>query len=91
MHCSDKKRKKIFVKENDEWSTENSAEHMYRMLWNTWGKQYNEIIRQLRRTPTDSSHTRNNKDVLEAVHICGKGKKSWGPETSRVYQEAISV
>jgi hypothetical protein len=90
MHCLDKKRKKIFVKENDEWSTENSADHMYKMLWSTWAKQWNEISRQLRGTDTDASHTQSYKDVVEAVHISGKGAKAWGPQTGRVYQEAIN-
>jgi hypothetical protein len=90
MHCVDKKRKKIFVKENDEWSSEDGLENMDKMLWNTWAKQYNEFGRQLRDTETDERDTQKYRDVVEAGSIVGKGRKGWGPPTGRVYQEAVN-
>jgi hypothetical protein len=92
LHCIDKKRKKILVKENDEWTSESGTAKMEEVLEATRKKQYMEFARQLTHIHRDDRDTQRYRDIVEVASIVGKPKRDRcdGDPNGRIMKEAMN-
>ena len=92
LHCIDKKRKKILVRENDAWTSENGTAKMEEVLEATRKKQYMEFARQLTDIHRDDRDTQRYRDIVEVASIVGKKKRDRcdGDPNGRIMKEAMN-
>jgi hypothetical protein len=92
LHCIDKKRKKILVRENDEWTSETGTAKMEEVLEATRRKQWGEFRRQLQGIESRDSGTQRYQDIVDVAAIVGKPKSERcdGDPNGRIMQEAMN-
>lgn len=92
LHCIDKKRKKILVRENDAWTSEDGTAKMEEVLEATRRKQWGEFRRQLMGINSRDSGTQRYHDIVNVAEIVGKPKaeRCDGDPNGRIMQEAMN-
>jgi len=92
LHCIDKKRKKILVRENDAWTSEDGTATMEEVLEATRRKQWGEFRRQLMGINADERATQRYQDIVDVATIVGKPKNERcdGDPNGRIMQEAMN-
>ena len=92
LHCIDKKRKKILVRENDAWTSETGTAKMEEVLEATRRKQWGEFRRQLMGINAEDRATQRYQDIVDVAAIVGKPKNERcdGDPNGRIMQEAMN-
>jgi hypothetical protein len=92
LHCIDKKRKKILVRENDAWTSETGTARMEEVLEATRLKQWGEFRRQLMGIHAEDRATQKYQDIVDVAVIVGKPKKERydNDPNGRIMQEALN-
>jgi len=87
IHCTDVKRKKMFVKNDDVWTSETGTDKIDKVIRSTCAHQYNAWGERLRNTDREDRAEQHYDDTAAIGAIVGKHTRGWGDPGSRLLQE----
>ena len=87
IHCTDVKRKKMFVKNDDVWTSETGTDKIDKVIRSTCAHQYNAWGERLRNTDREDRAEKHYDDTAAIGAIVGKHTRGWGDPGSRLLQE----
>jgi hypothetical protein len=87
IHCTDVKRKKMFVKNDDVWTSEMGTDKIDQVIRSTCAHQYNAWGERLRNTDREDRAEQHYDDTAAIGAIVGKQTSVWGEPGSRLMQE----
>ena len=88
IHCTDVKRKKMFVKDNDKWTSEQGTDKIDKVINSTCAHQYNTWGVRVRNTDREDRAEQHYDDTAAMGAILGKQMDGWGEPGNRLMQEA---
>ena len=86
IHCTDVKRKKMFVKNDDKWTSEQGTDKIDKVIKSACAHQYNAWGQRIRETDREDRDKPHYKEAVEMGTIVGK-LDGWGEPGSRTMQE----
>jgi len=87
IHCTDVKRKKMFVKNDDKWTSESGTDKIDQVIRSTCAHQYNAWNKRLQNTDREDRAEKHYDETAEIGAIVGKHTKVWGDPGNRLMQE----
>jgi len=87
IHCTDVKRKKMFVKDNDKWTSEQGTDKIDKVINSTCAHQYNTWGVRVRNTDREDRAEQHYDDTAAMGAILGKQMDGWGEPGNRLMQE----
>ena len=87
IHCTDVKRKKMFVKNDDKWTSEQGTEKIDQVIRSTCAHQYNAWNKRLQNTDREDRAEKHYDETAEIGAIVGKQTTVWGDAGNRLMQE----
>ena len=87
IHCTDVKRKKMFVKNDDKWTSEQGTDKIDQVIRSTCAHQFNAWNKRLQNTDREDRAEKHYDETAEIGAIVGKHTTVWGDPGNRLMQE----